>query len=296
MKAHSGPSCRTCSWRAVGLAALALVSLGCALLSTPTPIAWITSTPTPPATEGPPDTATVGPTMTATPAATTPLAPTDTVALPTATRPLISPTPAPERIRFATGATQASLEGSLPATGSRAFVLGIQGGQFVEISATIGAEGPGLRFSLVGVDGTVMKPMGEPFIRAVAPRTQDYVLELLSDVGETDFRMSIMIPVRVSFAPGGTSAEVTGTLPADGSRHYAIRVLAGQTMKLETVTSEGQVILIVYGADGTVLQSDHGGFRDFEGPVPTTQDYLIHVRAVGTGGARYTMRVTIPPP
>ncbi len=40
------------------------------------------------------------------------------------------------------------------------------------------------------------------------------------------------------------------------------------------------MILIVYGADGTVLQSDHAGSATFSGVLPSTQDYLIDVRSM----------------
>jgi hypothetical protein len=272
---------------------LLLATLGCSLFPTPTPIAWIISTPTVAAQAELTPVPFTAPTGTpSAPSTTTPPAPTQTLAPPPAT-----PTPeaAVERIRFAPGATQATIEGWVPADQSRRFILGIQGGQLIEISATVGATGPGLRFSVMGVDGVAVKPMGDPFIRTVVPRTQDYILELASDVGAVDATLSILIPVRVSFAPGSTSAEFSGSLPAHDARHYAIRVLGGQTLMVDTTTSQGQVILIVWGADGTVLQTDHGGFPTFEGPVPSTQDYLIAVRAVGETGATYTMRIRVPP-
>ena len=67
-------------------------------------------------------------------------------------------------------------------------------------------------------------------------------------------------------------------------------------MTIETDVSQGQVILIVYGADGAVLQTDHAGSSTFSGALPSTQDYLINVRSVGSQPAAVTMAVTIPPP
>ena len=272
---------------------LLLATLGCALFPTPTPIIWVTTTPGP-AAQGnltPAPSATTTETLPPSPDAALP-SPTHTVAPPPATA---CPETSTERVRFALGATQATVEGRLSEADVRRFIIGIQGGQLIEISATVGAAGPGLRFSIVGADGTMIKPMGDPFVRTVVPRTQDYILELASDVGAADYIVSILIPVRITFAPGGTSAEFTGSLSAYGVRHYAVRVAGGQTLSVDTTTSRGQVILIVWGADGAVLQTDHGGFPTFENPVPSTQDYIIAVRAVGESDAAYTMQITVPP-
>ena len=55
------------------------------------------------------------------------------------------------------------------------------------------------------------------------------------------------------------------------------------------------VFLIIWGADGTVLISDHAGATTWSGAVPSKQDYFISVRAVGGAAATYTLKVTIPP-
>jgi hypothetical protein len=249
---------------------------------TPTspPNATLTATPTPTAT----------PTSSATPRppalTATPLPPTRT--------PL--PAPAVERIRFAPGATQALVEGYLPVDGRAIYVMGVAAGQFVEMNAAVGTMGQGLRFSIVGADGFVVKPMGEAHVRTVVPSTQDYYVELVSDAGATSYRLSVLIPVRVRFAPGATSATVTGSLVADDMRHYVLRALAGQRMIVAPFTNRGQVRMVISGADGQVLLSGRAGPPGgvFDGILPTTQDYLISVQAEGGTGADYTLEITIP--
>src|SRR5690349_10512030 len=62
-------------------------------------------------------------------------------------------------------------------------------------------------------------------------------------------------PQRITFAPGATTASVTGHLEASGLHAYVLRALAGQTLTVNLMFSSGQAILIIYGADGDVLMS-----------------------------------------
>jgi hypothetical protein len=211
--------------------------------------------------------------------------------------PTLTPAPAAERIIFAPGATEATVEGYLPADESKVYMMHVAAGQFVEMNAAVGTMGQGLRFSIVGADGAVVKPMGEAHVRTVVPSTQDYYVELVSDVCAVSYRLSVLIPVRVRFAPGATSAEVTGSLAANDMRHYVIHALAGQRMVVDPRATLGQVGLVISGADGQVLLGGHVGRPGgvYEGILPTTQDYLIAVRARGDTGADYALEITIPP-
>jgi len=102
---------------------------------------------------------------------------------------------------------------------------------------------------------------------------------------------------RIRFAPGAISAEVEGSLAANRMRHYVLRAFAGQRMTVVPHAAQGQVRLIISGADGQVLLSGRVGRPGgaYDGLLPTTQDYLITVRAEGGTGADYTLEITIPP-
>ncbi len=255
---------------------------------TPSPTATITAT----ATAAP----ALTPTLTATPTSPATRRPPAPTATPLPPSPTPSPAPAVERILFERGATQAEIEGYLP-DGSRArYVMGVAAGQFVEVNAAVGATGPGLRFSIVGADSVVVKPMGEAHVRTVVPSTQDYYVELVSDVGATDYRLSVLIPVRVRFAAGATSATVAGSLEEGQMRHYVLRALGGQRMIVAPHATTGQVGMVISGADGQVLLSGRAGPPGgvFDGILPVTQDYLISVQARGGIGADYTLAITIP--
>jgi hypothetical protein len=184
-----------------------------------------------------------------------------------------------------------------PANDTQVYVMRVAAGQYIEVDATVGAMGRGLRFSIDGADGVVVKAMGDAHVRTVVPSTQDYYVELVSDVGAVSYRMSVLIPVRIRFAPGATSAEVAGRLAANGVRHYVLRAIAGRRMIVDPHTTYGQVGLVISGADGQVLLSGRVGRPGgvYDGIFPTTQDYLIGVRAEGGTSADYTLEITIPP-
>jgi hypothetical protein len=103
--------------------------------------------------------------------------------------------------------------------------------------------------------------------------------------------MNVIIPVRISFAAGATSATVEGNLAAHQTRHYVLRAAGGQTMQL-TATPETKLHLIVYGADGTVLMSGMGESASFSGTLPSDQDYIVAVQA-GPEAVAYTLEVSI---
>jgi hypothetical protein len=99
---------------------------------------------------------------------------------------------------------------------------------------------------------------------------------------------------RITFAPGSTTATVTGSLPASGLDRYVLQAFAGQTMSVDLSFSEGQAILVAWGADGTVLLTDHAEVSNFQRVLPTTQDYFIKIEGSPEGSTTYSMTVSIP--
>jgi hypothetical protein len=247
------------------------------------------STPLPPTATATPERTVTPVPSTATP---TPVPPTATALPPTSTS---TPAPAAERILFAPGATQATVQGYLPANTTQRYVMHVVAGQYVELDATVGTTGGGLRFSVVGADGALVKPMGDAHIRIVVPSTQDYFVELASDVGAVNYQMSVLIPVRVRFDPGAISDEVDGSPAAGDVRHYVLHAQAGQRMIVAPTTTQGQVRLVIWGADGQVFLSGRVGPPGgvFDGILPVTQDYLVAAWAEGETSADYVLEITI---
>ena len=73
--------------------------------------------------------------------------------------------------------------------------------------------------------------------------------------------------------------------------------MAGQEMTVNLSDSSAGVnaILVIWGADGTVLISDHADATIWAGQLPSTQDYYIHVRSVAQAPVDYNLEVIIPP-
>ena len=273
---------------------LALFAIACGLVQQPTPIVLPPPSATPEAADTPmPDAA-----ATTTPAATNTPTPTATPAPPTATATLAPATATPQppvgsRVLFDAGATDTWVSGRLEGATSRTYILGIAEGQLIDISAPTGAH---LKMAIQGADGTLVKPQGQPFFRGVVPSSQDYLVTLTAGNATEDYALYIIIPVRITFDAGATTVQLETEIPADAIAHFVIRALGGQTMTVDTTATQGQVITIVYGADGTVLQTDHADAPDFMGTLPSTQDYLIDLLTVGGAPASVTIDVTIPPP
>jgi hypothetical protein len=118
---------------------------------------------------------------------------------------------------------------------------------------------------------------------------------LLPFVAGSVLNRSSLTPQRIRFSAGRISETETGSLAASASHLYVLRALKGQTMTADLRFTQGQAILVVWGADGTVLMSDHAGASHFQGKLPSTQDYYILVEGRPEGATNYSLLVAIPP-
>ncbi|MDF1515373.1 MAG: hypothetical protein P1S60_16305, partial [Anaerolineae bacterium] len=156
----------------------------------------------------------------------------------------------------------------------------------------------GIEISVAGSDGTVLQQAQGPVFRGVVPTTQDYILTLHNYGGLTSYMMTVIIPVRITFAPGDTGTTLQGSLHPNEIDHYVIRALQGQTMVINTPTTSGQVALSVVGVDGTILQNQITGSQagdgfDFSAVLPKTQDYLIEVQAGEGTAVTYMLDIAV---
>jgi hypothetical protein len=99
-------------------------------------------------------------------------------------------------------------------------------------------------------------------------------------------------PTRIRFEPGATSATVAGHIGQNGIDRYVLRALAGQMMEVLITSPNNDVLLDIWGADGTVLKRHPVGEAYWAGPLPATQDYFIGAVSVG-GETNYLLTVTI---
>ena len=103
-------------------------------------------------------------------------------------------------------------------------------------------------------------------------------------------------PVRVEFPAGTISTYTPGDLPAGGVMRFVLWAMEGQQMTVSVSTEPADsAILIIWGADGTVLLSDHAGAASFIGVLPASQDYFIDIRAAAQQDILYTIEFIIPP-
>jgi hypothetical protein len=197
----------------------------------------------------------------------------------------------PVRIRFDRGATSAVVSGNLAANSSVRYVLGALAGQLMDVllSPTEGA-----RLSITTTSGRALTPLTGSSIgfRGYLPRSGDYWIEVKAGSRAVSYSLNITIPQRISFAAGATSATLAGRLTAHTGLDYILRARAGQLLDIE-ITPANSVQLVIYGVDGTVLRSGMGEGSSFRGELPSSQDYLVSVKA-GPQEVSYSMRVAIP--
>ncbi len=208
--------------------------------------------------------------------------------------PIGGTTPGAERISFAVGTTSATRTSSVAAGVTKRYVFRAGAGQvtMVDVFSNAGSA----QLAIIGANGRVVMSFaaGVTSFRAPLPTSQDYFIEVRSATSSAlSYTLQLIIPQRISFARGAVSASLAGSAPQNGTHNYVLRAAAGQLMTINIPVTAGQVILIVYGNDGSVLQSDHVGSSSFSGRLPLTEDYFLDVRSVGSTAARYQLNVRI---
>ncbi len=220
--------------------------------------------------------------------------------------PLVAPTPVAKRITFAAGGTTATVQGTVTTMlGMDNYVLRVMAGQTLSVSLNTKPEQAIL--TIVGADG---QPLITDHADATqwsnpVPATQDYVITVLSRANApTNYTLQITVPPlvaptpvakRITFAAGGTSTTVSGNLGASALERYVISAQADQVMTVNATSPQQLAILVIYGADGTVLISDHADATSWSGRLPKTQDYIIDVLSRSNTPLAYSVQVTIPP-
>jgi hypothetical protein len=235
------------------------------------------------------------------------LTPLPTVGPPPTPVPTPDPGPQPIRIEFAPGTDAATVAGSVPAGGIARYVLTAQAQQTMSVNV-VSATG-NVRMAIWGADGTVLisDHAGATSWSGLLPLTQDYYIDVIAAAGApANFTLQVIIPPspgplpepptkRISFAAGSISATESGSVAPGGIMRYLVGAMDNQTMSVSLNVSPGAAVLVIWGADGTVLLSDHAGATSWSGVLPGSQDYIIDVKSVGASPVNFTLQVTIPP-
>jgi len=223
------------------------------------------------------------------------------------------PEPVPQLIGFAPGTTSAQVQGTLAAQEMKRYAVNVTEAQTLLVRVTPGTmDDPKAILIIWGQDGTVLMSdhVGATEWSGPVPSTQDYYIDVRSVVQKPmKFTLDVELPAvpapeptpapqRISFARGATSARVEASLAPGEIKPYVIKALGGQTMILKVTPGtedNPDAILVIWGADGTVLMSDHAGAIAWSGPLPSTQDYYIDLNSVIQDPITVTLDVTIPP-
>lgn len=216
-----------------------------------------------------------------------------------------APPPGIKRIVFQTGATAATVQGQVGAFGTDRWVLRALAGQTMSAQLSF-AFGQAILI-VYGADGTVLQSdhATSSIFSGVLPTTQDYFIDVRGNPNTaTSYTLTVTVPplaaqqptaTRIIFQRGTFSTTVQGQVAPSGINRWVLRALAGQTMFAQLAFTSGQAILVVFGADGTVLLSDHAGASNFSSVLPLTQDYFIDVRGNPNTTTTYSLTITVPP-
>ncbi|HUW09871.1 MAG TPA: hypothetical protein VM537_09075 [Anaerolineae bacterium] len=204
------------------------------------------------------------------------------------------------RIRFAPGETSATLTGRLERNAFDRYVLRAFAGQVMEVFMM--SPQSDVPLTIIGADGLTLKTYMDGLAQwsGELPSTQDYFLEAVATGGDTSYQMTVRIlpqetePIRIQFAPGATTATVSGHVAQGSIDRYVLRALAEQTAEVLITAPGTDVVLDLMGADGAVLQHHTAGQRHWAGRLPSTQDYLVSVVSVGPASS-YDLQIRIEP-
>ncbi|HVU14707.1 MAG TPA: hypothetical protein VHD90_25700 [Phototrophicaceae bacterium] len=101
---------------------------------------------------------------------------------------------------------------------------------------------------------------------------------------------------RITFAPGATSATVSGQVDGNTSASYVIYALAGQPAQITLTYTGGPVYVTFVSPGGSPLARAQAGAQGFSGTLPETGDYSITVSAFsGTPLSAFNLTITIAP-
>ncbi|MCE7984438.1 MAG: META domain-containing protein [Caldilinea sp. CFX5] len=244
--------------------------------------------------------------------AITPLPPTPT-AHPSTPLPTVTPAPPSggvpgedvTRIRFGPGETSAEINATIAERATDFYVLRAQQGQIMSVEITSPRQD--VLLSVVGEDGTPYKRYqnGPPSWTSTLPATQDYYLHAVSVGPATDYTLRVWVePLgdsqaeRVEFAPGETSTNRSGALPAGGIKAYVLRANAGQTMHVQTVGWSAPVNFTIRSPGGATwegeLQPAGAYIHTAQVTLPQDGDYEVTLAVPPDAGAtRYDVAFTI---
>ncbi len=219
--------------------------------------------------------------------------------------PISSEPPPPVRISFAAGQTSASVDGQVVAGGAGArYVIRVLAGQTLITNLNDNPQG-NVDIVVEDAEGHILNVGRAPTeLASFALTDGDYFITLSThSANPAQYTLEVIAPplpqdiaTRITFAPGASSAEVTGQLDfASDLDFWVIQAQAGQTLQIDIGAAEqGWLNAYVYNAAGDILAIG-GDTETIFAPLAANGDYLIVVNTTyGAPPLAYTMTVRIP--
>ncbi len=156
------------------------------------------------------------------------------------------------------------------------------------MTVTVASAGQAANFLITSVrNNTPLKRLeNEDRIWTVTlPVTGDYLICVATAAGTVPYDLTVSIPprrsdaapIRIQFAPGGTSASVRGSVTGVERQCYILRARAGQVMTVTVGSSGNAASFSAVGADGIPLKRMEVGGSFAMLPLHATQDYTVCV-------------------
>ena len=145
------------------------------------------------------------------------------------------PVRAATRVRFAPGTTSATLGNQVLYTGGvERFLLNVEAGQIMTVEVT-----SPLSISVIAPNGALVPAAvnSGTFWSGSMPLSGDYTLSIANLGTAVNYTVTVAIPLRIAFAPGGTAITETGSLTGPGTRSYVLEAAAGQDMTVRLSAS-----------------------------------------------------------
>lgn len=211
-----------------------------------------------------------------------------------------SSVPVATPIHVAAGGTTARVHGHLTAGGNDRYAFTARAGQTA--SFHLARSTSATTWTLVGPTGPAVhdaRSSRQSDFRYTLPETGTYYVDVVSTRPAT-YDLSLSLPTattpttpEIRFAPGATSATVTGRLAAAGSQDYRFDARAGQRATVHFSTSGTTGSWFLVAPDGTPLHTDHTSAQaEATVVLPSTGTYRLSVRS--GRAATYSLTLAVP--
>lgn len=217
---------------------------------------------------------------------------------PTNVPPPTNQPPPAQAITFAPGATEADVQGQIPANQIATYSLSASANQNMQL--TLSSNSASARIAVISPAGVPLPPQrGNPegtYWQGNLTETGTYLIQVLAGSAApiANFGLNVTIPVRITFEPGAISAQVQGVTSSNRVVTYLLKANGGQTMTASLNAPPNSAGITIYGLeDGQPLIRSQSGATSFNGRLPMTQDYVIQVVPFGGGQVNYTLDITV---